>query len=75
MHSITELLEEFDRSQAYTLTLWSDLDESQVHWRADENASGIGWHLGQLDLEISLFTRAGAEQHRHADQHRSHRAQ
>jgi hypothetical protein len=57
MHSVTELIEEFDRSQAYTLSLWSDLNESQVHWRADENASGIGWHLGHQAAVAHFLVR------------------
>lgn len=43
---IVELLVEYDRARAYTESLWRDLTEEEVHWRAGEEASAIGWHLG-----------------------------
>lgn len=46
MYDVPDLLVEFDRARAYTDELWRDLTQEEVHWRAGENASGIGWHLG-----------------------------
>ena len=44
--TIAELLSEYERALAYTEALWADLTFEQVSWRASEEASGIGWHLG-----------------------------
>ena len=44
--TLSDLLGEFDRALAYTDALWTDLTPAEVTWRADENASAIGWHLG-----------------------------
>ena len=43
---LAELLVEYDRARAYTDSLWRDLTSEEVHWRAGEHASAIGWHLG-----------------------------
>jgi hypothetical protein len=45
-YEIPELLAEYDRATAYTDLLWADLTVDEVHWRAHENSSAIGWHLG-----------------------------
>jgi hypothetical protein len=41
-----ELRAEYDLARTYTAALYDDLDEAEIRWRASENASGIGWHLG-----------------------------
>lgn len=46
MSDLDELLDEYDVALGYTEALWSDLTQGQVHWRASDDASGIGWHLG-----------------------------
>ncbi len=46
MHSIAELLAEYDRARAYTDELWRDLSAEELHWRPTEEFSPIGWHLG-----------------------------
>lgn len=46
MTEIDALLDEYERALAYTEALWVDLTTEQVHWRASDEASGIGWHLG-----------------------------
>jgi hypothetical protein len=44
--TLSDLLDEYDRALAYTEALSADLTDAQVRWRAGEQASGIGWHLG-----------------------------
>lgn len=44
--TLSDLLTEYERALAYTESLYADLTDNQIHWRADEEASGIGWHLG-----------------------------
>ncbi len=44
--SLDELLAEYERALHYTSALCGDLTEDEVRWRAGENASAIGWHLG-----------------------------
>ena len=46
MLSLTDLLDEYDAAQAWSLALVDGLSAEQVAWRPDENASAIGWHLG-----------------------------
>ena len=46
MYEIRQLLDEFDRSLAYTESLWADLSDDEVRWRPDDQSSAIGWHLG-----------------------------
>lgn len=43
---IEVLLEEYDAARAWTSALVADLDDDQLRWRAGEQASAIGWHLG-----------------------------
>lgn len=40
------LLTEYERARRYTEVVVDGLDDAQVSWRPDEQASGIGWHLG-----------------------------
>ena len=56
-HSIADLLVEYDRAVAYTDDLWSDLTVDEVHWRPDENASAIGWHLGHQAAVAHFMVR------------------
>ena len=44
--TLVELLAEYDRALGYTHDLTADLTADEVAWRAGENASAIGWHLG-----------------------------
>jgi hypothetical protein len=44
--SLAGLLEEYDRALAYTHDLWTDLTADEVRWRAGDDASSIGWHVG-----------------------------
>ena len=44
--TLTELLAEYDRALDHTRLLYAGLDDDQIRWRAGEQASGIGWHLG-----------------------------
>jgi len=55
--SLADLLAEYDRSIAYTDSLWKDLTADQVTWRADENASAIGWHLGHQGAVAHFMVR------------------
>ena len=43
---LASLLEEYDAAQAWSTALVADLDDDQLRWRAGEQASAIGWHLG-----------------------------
>jgi hypothetical protein len=43
---VRALLVEYERALDFTDRLWSDLSTDEVHWRPDERASAIGWHLG-----------------------------
>jgi hypothetical protein len=44
--TLTDLLAEYERALAHTASLYDGLTDEQVRWRAGEQASGIGWHLG-----------------------------
>lgn len=55
--TIADLLAEYDRALSYTADLWSDLSVGEVHWRADENASAIGWHLGHQPAVAHFMVR------------------
>lgn len=55
--TLSELLTEYDRALAYTAALQADLTIEQVNWRADENASGIGWHLGHQPAVAHFMVR------------------
>jgi DinB superfamily len=45
-HSLSDLLEEYERALAYTATLTADLSQAELNWRADDDSSSIAWHLG-----------------------------
>lgn len=55
--TLAELLVEYDRALGYTDALWSDLTVDQVHWRASDEASGIGWHLGHQAAVAHFMVR------------------
>lgn len=55
--TITELLAEYDRALTYTDELWSDLTPEQVRWRASDDASAIGWHLGHQAAVAHFMVR------------------
>jgi hypothetical protein len=40
------LREEFDLALRYTQSLYEDLSDAEVQWRAAPHSSGIAWHLG-----------------------------
>ena len=44
--TLIDLVSEYDRAIAYTTNLWEDLSPEEVVWRASDEASAIGWHLG-----------------------------
>lgn len=55
--TLAELLAEYDRALHYTDDLRSGLTPEQINWRADENASGIGWHLGHQAAVAHFMVR------------------
>lgn len=55
--SLDELLSAYDEALAHTDELWSDLSADEVHWRADENSSAIGWHLGHQPAVAHFMVR------------------
>lgn len=55
--SLDDLLAAYDQALAYTDDLWSDLSIDQVHWRADEESSAIGWHLGHQPAVAHFMVR------------------
>ena len=55
--SLADLLTEYDRALRYTDDLRSGLTGEQINWRADENASGIGWHLGHQPAVAHFMVR------------------
>jgi len=57
MTSLTDLLTEYDRALRYTADLHDGLTPDQIVWRADENASGIGWHLGHQPAVAHFMVR------------------
>lgn len=44
--TLSELVEEYERALAHTDRLWRDLPDTDVLWRASDESSSIGWHLG-----------------------------
>ncbi len=54
---IEALLVEYDRALSHTDDLWMDLRVDEVHWRADEESSGIGWHLGHQPAVAHFMVR------------------
>jgi hypothetical protein len=55
--TIADLLIEYDRALAYTEELWADLSSAELQWRAGENASAIGWHLGHQPAVAHYLVR------------------
>jgi len=55
--TLQELVAEYDRALAYTDLLWKDLTADEVTWRADENSSAIGWHLGHQAAVAHFMVR------------------
>lgn len=55
--SLDDLLSAYDQALAYTNDLWSDLTIDEVHWRADEKSSAIGWHLGHQPAVAHFMVR------------------
>lgn len=55
--SIDDLLTAYDQALAHTDDLWSDLTVDEVHWRADQNSSAIGWHLGHQPAVAHFMVR------------------
>ena len=54
---LEQLLTEYDRALAHTDDLWSDLTADEVHWRADDQSSAIGWHLGHQPAVAHYLVR------------------
>ncbi len=54
---LRQLLVEYDRALGHTDDLWTDLSIEQVHWRADEQSSAIGWHLGHQPAVAHFMVR------------------
>jgi len=44
--ALSDLVTEYERSLDYTASLAAGLSQDEIHWRAGEDASAIGWHLG-----------------------------
>jgi hypothetical protein len=40
------LLEQYEAARRWSHSLIADLDDEQLQWRPDEQASAIAWHLG-----------------------------
>ena len=55
--TIADLLAEYDRALTYTADLHHGLTGEQIAWRADEQASGIGWHLGHQPAVAHFMVR------------------
>ncbi|MFK8024578.1 MAG: DinB family protein [Ilumatobacter sp.] len=55
--AIADLLQEYDRALRHTDDLWRDLTVDEVHWRPDEQASAIGWHLGHQAAVAHFMVR------------------
>ena len=52
-----QLLVEYDRALGHTDDLWTDLSLEQLHWRADDHSSAIGWHLGHQPAVAHFMVR------------------
>ena len=55
--TLPELLTEYERALGYTNDLWTDLSQEEVHWRPDDEASAIGWHLGHQPAVAHFMVR------------------
>ena len=54
---LTDLVAEYERSLEYTASLVTDLSQGEIHWRAGEDASAIGWHLGHQAAVAHFMVR------------------
>lgn len=57
MFDLDELLDEYDRSLAFTDALWRDLPEEELRWRPRPEFSPIGWHLGHQAAVAHFMVR------------------
>lgn len=57
MLDLGDLLEEYDRSLAYTETLWRDLPDEEIRWRPYPDFSPIGWHVGHQGAVAHFMVR------------------
>lgn len=55
--TLQQLLVEYDRALAYTAELVDDLTPDEINWRADEQSSAIGWHLGHQPAVAHYMVR------------------
>ena len=55
--SIDALLDEYERALTHTDNLWTDLTEEEIRWRADDESSAIGWHLGHQPAVAHFMVR------------------
>lgn len=55
--SLQDLLREYDTALTYTDQLSDGLTPAQIAWRADENSSAIGWHLGHQPAVAHFMVR------------------
>lgn len=55
--TLTDLVAEYDRALRYTAALTADLTADEITWRADEDASAIGWHLGHQAAVAHFMVR------------------
>ena len=55
--SLHDLLAEYDRSLAYTESLWRGLTLEEIHWRPSSDSSAIGWHLGHQPAVAHFMVR------------------
>ena len=55
--TLRELLDEYDRSLAYTSDLLDGLSAEQIAWRPHGESSAIGWHLGHQAAVAHFMVR------------------
>lgn len=46
MHSLVDLLEEYDAASTFSLALADGLDPTDLFWRPNTESSSMAWHLG-----------------------------
>ena len=54
---LSDLLDEFDAAQAYSLALVEGLTAEQVAWRPNADSSAITWHLGHQGAVAHYMVR------------------
>ena len=54
---LSDLLDEFDAAQAYSLALVGGLTAEQVVWRPNADSSAISWHLGHQGAVAHYMVR------------------